>query len=154
MHARAANNTLYLPTIGLGDAEVNPAISSIDAQPEPLSVTSHSVRFSTRLFSLDFSWQRTETATPPPKADKARALPAQKRRQGGAARSPSFQEVFRRLQLASLLTLPTRPRRPNQFLGPAQDPEAGLSPSPGWACRAYHSAAGTGTTSADRHYTA
>ncbi|MGD9123690.1 MAG: hypothetical protein PVG60_01290 [Desulfarculaceae bacterium] len=154
MHARAANTTLSLPTIGLGDAEVSPTISRIDSQPEPLSVTSHSVRFSTRLFSLDFSWQRTETTTPPPQADKVPALPAQKRRQRGTPKSPSFQEVFRRLQLASLLTLPTRPRTPNQFLAPAEASEEGLSPSPGWACRAYHTAADTGAPRADHHYTA
>jgi len=104
------------------------------ASQESLALTSHSFSLSTRLFQLDFAWQRLELPTPAPEAARSATAAS------GAANPRVMRDEFtRRQQLASLLSQP-QPRTHGLTIQAAGEDQAPAHPAS--ARRAYSQAAG------------
>lgn len=125
----------YLP---VANAEREGSVKALppEERGRGFSLTSHSFTLNTKLFNLDVSWKRLEVAgreQPKSVASPGGLSPAPARPGPLRAEPPSFSEVLKRQQLASLLmdttpsppadnleTIQARANRPNQaFAGSA-----------------------------------
>jgi hypothetical protein len=118
------------------------------------SLTSHSFTLNTKLFNLDVSWKRLEVESGDQSKSIARpdrATPTQAQANKTQAEAPSFSEVLKRQQLASLLMDTASP--PPGDLETIQD---GLN-RPSFASsahRAYQQVSHNGPLGGDRFYKA
>lgn len=129
----------YLPA---ANAEREGSVKALapEGRGRGFSLTSHSFTLNTKLFNLDVSWKRLEVdgrkqanSQPHSVASPSRPSPAPARPGPMQAKAPSFSEVLKRQQLASLLmdtaspppannleTIQARAKGPNQaFAGSA-----------------------------------
>lgn len=118
------------------------------------SLTSHSFTLNTKLFNLDVSWKRLEVESSDQSKSIARpdrAAPTQAQANKTQAEPPSFSEVLKRQQLASLLMDAASP--PPGDLETIQD---GMDRPTftGSAHRAYQKVSHNGPLGGDRFYKA
>jgi hypothetical protein len=120
------------------------------------SLTSHSFTLNTKLFNLDVSWKRLEVdAKNQPKrvASPACGTPVQVQQRSSKSATPSFSEVLKRQQLASLLMETTSPS--DDSLETIQTGASLLNQAfSGSAHRAYLSVSNHGPLGGDRIYKA
>lgn len=106
-------------------------------EASPRTVTSHSLRLNTRLFSFDYTWSQEELPAEPASAGVS-YKPAARSAVGPYSPPQSFSEVLKRHQLASLLEPP--PVRPAEYT-PLVTESPAAPAQPGVAARAYDACA-------------
>ncbi len=120
------------------------------------SMTSHSFTLNTKLFNLDLSWRRLEVDArnqPNSIASTGTEMPSPPQTSKSRPDSPTFSEVLKRQQLASLLMDSVSP--PDDSLETIQAGTNGPNPTfAGSAHRAYRRVSPNGPLTGDRTYKA
>jgi hypothetical protein len=127
---------------------------ALEGKSKGFSLTSHSLSLTTRLFSVDFTWRRLEvdSASPTPGAVNASLVNTSPLKRGPLSPpTPSFAEVLKRQQLASLLTEESTPPADFDTIQASTGQKAAFA---GPASRAYKQASSEGPLSGNRLYKA
>jgi hypothetical protein len=149
--ASAWPQTSAPPAGNQGAPAQNPAVAG---EGKGFALTSHSFNFTTKLFSLDFTWRRLEVDGPRQTSGTVRQPRARSRlpNQEQAARVPSFDEVLKRQQLAALLSEKKYPPEHCETIQASSDSQAAVFAGP--AQRAYSQTVPQGPLSGARLFKA